>query len=137
MRGKFPRPTRPISYVDPFGLTKISGDASFYALSFEGQPTHSNEIFHHANMTAAMHPEVYPPGHQIFDSRKGHRKEYIIKPFDVKVKSTKYCKEITVRVNDNGLPASCLIDLTTTAFKALGAPLSEGLTPVEVTIPDQ
>ena len=90
-----------------------TGTASYYAMSLEGNPTASGEIYHHDSLTAA-HPSL-PLGTKL------------------KVENLDNGKTVVVRVNDRGpYVDNRILDLSRAAFKQL-APLSEGLIEVEIT----
>lgn len=90
-----------------------TGTASYYAMSLEGNPTTSGEIYLHDSLTAAH--RSLPLGTKL------------------KVENLDNGKTVVVRVNDRGPYAdNRILDLSRAAFKQL-APLSEGLIEVEIT----
>jgi rare lipoprotein A len=101
-------------YDDQFSGQVYYGNATYYADMFEGRNTASGEVFEQALYTAA----------------------HLTLPFGTYVRVTHQNTGETaiVKVNDRG-PYSdhAIIDLTSTAFDAIGA-LGSGVIPVEVEI---
>lgn len=87
------------------------GEASFYSNAFEGELTASGETFKQSEMTAAH--------------------KYLPLGTKVTVIHNSTGKEIEVRINDRGpYVEGRIIDLTTSAWKALGLELKAGITDV-------
>tara|TARA_R110001592_G_scaffold222682_1_gene477894 strand:+ start:473 stop:826 length:354 start_codon:yes stop_codon:yes gene_type:complete len=103
----------PISRSDSKGFEE-SGEASYYAMKYQGRKTASGELFDQKAMTAA------------------HKRL----PFGSKVKVTNIAngKSVVVRVNDRGpFVRGRIIDLSKSAFQRIGNTRS-GVIKVEIEV---
>lgn len=103
----------PISTSDASGFEQ-SGEASYYAMKYQGRQTANGELFDQKAMTAA------------------HKRL----PFGAKVKVTNIAngKSVVVRINDRGpFVSGRIIDLSKSAFQRIGN-TNLGLIDVEIEV---